>query len=445
MKVLLSILLFLIVRVNSYSNPLKKFEIRYSNLTSSPTKILPPFDSIINLEMLEQLDELYKHENVFKIIQINNELLALPNGFLDVFKWEKNRWKNLYKGKYGGHNFGSHKFIYDDELYSFGGYGYWQYNNVLIKFNRTAGGWDFVTKLNSKDALIGPFCSLDGDKLIVIGGVIESKNGLLPNKYEYTIDIESKSCTSANAKYLAIFETIDDHKTSILTFTNTLVQYCQERNNYYMLMYNTNDKQYYTSELKTPLPTASPLIYNDYKSLVFFDSDSTTHLLTESDLINKALAVGKLNKESNTANVGLGLFLLISFLLSIAGYFYARKKANRKLEENTLLAKLSKNKEQQENENSILKYLEALTKIENTTITSSQLDILLEINQLDIDSQRARRSQLIKSINKLTLEKVGYHFIHRIRDEKDKRYINYQIGNPTKQALQENPYINITN
>ncbi len=438
MKVALSFFLFLIVTVNSYTKSFKNFEIQYSNRNSLPTKILPPFNSILTMEMLKRLDELDKYENEFKIVQHNNELLALPNGFLDVLVWEDNHWGNLYKGKYGGHNFGSYKFFYKNELYSFGGYGYWQYNNLLIKFNRALGGWDFVTKLNSKDALVGPFCNLNGDKFIVTGGVIESNNGLIPNEYEYTIDVANKSCTRTNAKYLSEFEAIHNQENSNLTFTNTLVQYCKERNNYYMLIYNKKDKQYYTSDLKTPLPTASLLQYNNDERLIFYDSDSTTNILTEKDLIKSASPVGVLNKEIDTKESKGGIVVIFIFiiLLGAAGFMYLKNTPKRKANvqnkddftaETTEDDRKSNNNEGKE---SILNYLDALTVVENTVITPSRLDALLEIDQLDIDSQRARRSQLIKIINEHTTENIGFDFIHRIRDEKDKRYVNYQIGKP---------------
>ena len=76
----------------------------------------------------------------------------------------------------------------------------------------------------------------------------------------------------------------------------------------------------------------------------------------------------------------------------------------------------------------ITRHFETLTAVENSVITPAKLDELFEIDKLDMDSQRARRSQLIKSINLHAVKNLGYNYIHRVKDENDKRYVNYWIG-----------------
>ena len=99
--------------------------------------------------MLKGLDQISsKPDGVFTIFIDKNQIIANRNGYLNVYKWEKEKWIDLYKGNFGGHNFGRFCFLYKEELYAYGGYGYWHFNSSLIKFNESAGGWDFITSVH---------------------------------------------------------------------------------------------------------------------------------------------------------------------------------------------------------------------------------------------------------------------------------------------------------
>ena len=62
------------------------------------------------------------------------------------------------------------------------------------------------------------------------------------------------------------------------------------------------------------------------------------------------------------------------------------------------------------------------------TLSSDQLDDILGINsQLNYDSSRAKRSKIIRDLNKESKELYGKELISRVRNEEDSRFINYEI------------------
>ena len=60
---------------------------------------------------------------------------------------------------------------------------------------------------------------------------------------------------------------------------------------------------------------------------------------------------------------------------------------------------------------------------ENQYLTKSELDLILNIEHLDYEKQKVRRSEMIRNINK-----YRSNLISRVRDPKDKRSFLYKIN-----------------
>ena len=61
-------------------------------------------------------------------------------------------------------------------------------------------------------------------------------------------------------------------------------------------------------------------------------------------------------------------------------------------------------------------------------LNTEEFDILLGIDQItNFDSQRIKRSRLIKALNKNYQEKNGFPLITRIKNPEDKRFVFYKI------------------
>ena len=88
--------------------------------------------------------DLINYDVRMDIFDIKSELFLIPDGRFDVFEWKNERWHNRYASIYYGYNFHSRKFVYNDDLYSFGGYGYWRTHGDLIKFMWNQNTWSFI-------------------------------------------------------------------------------------------------------------------------------------------------------------------------------------------------------------------------------------------------------------------------------------------------------------
>jgi hypothetical protein len=162
MKHLLSFYFLFILGTTIHAE--EQVKIIYRNYKVDSIILQPPFNKYLTKDMLKGLDRISsKPDGVFTIFINKNQIIANRNGYLNVYKWEKEKWIDLYKGKFGGHNFGRFCFLYKEELYAYGGYGYWHFNSSLIKFNEAAGGWVFITSVHQFDRLVEPLFNIIDD------------------------------------------------------------------------------------------------------------------------------------------------------------------------------------------------------------------------------------------------------------------------------------------
>lgn len=78
------------------------------------------------------------------ILEIENKKYLLPDGHFNVYEWQGDTWNNIYTGPFFGYNFYSKKFVHDQKIYSFGGYGYWRNHGQVIQFIPERGEWELV-------------------------------------------------------------------------------------------------------------------------------------------------------------------------------------------------------------------------------------------------------------------------------------------------------------
>jgi hypothetical protein len=82
----------------------------------------------------------------FGVVKTSSGLFVLPQGTGRVYRYqtESLRWKRVDSTYFAGYNFGSVQFSFGKDMYSFGGYGFWQVNGMLRQFNPIAGEWNVI-------------------------------------------------------------------------------------------------------------------------------------------------------------------------------------------------------------------------------------------------------------------------------------------------------------
>jgi len=131
-------------------------------------------------DMLFKLPVIDKHRSTrigyYFITNIQEKIYALHSGSFNVMLWNGSDWINLYKASYHGYNFEAFFFVYEDNLYSLGTYGYWLTHSNVLKFNFDAEVWDMVITRNSPENYGSYFVGQIGDTLISIFGFKVNSN-----------------------------------------------------------------------------------------------------------------------------------------------------------------------------------------------------------------------------------------------------------------------------
>ena len=129
-----------------------------------------PFKNNSFKKELEKIDEL-NHKNFFTIIS-SNKLYLVSNGAGPVFLKESNNFKRIDNSSLHKNQFGGARFIFNNKIHIYGGYGFWSFKNFISFFDENIKQWDLVYN-DSKFIPPGrwkPIYNLINDKLFVLGG-----------------------------------------------------------------------------------------------------------------------------------------------------------------------------------------------------------------------------------------------------------------------------------
>ena len=129
-----------------------------------------PFKNNSFKKELGKIDEL-NHENFFTIIS-SNKLYLVSNGAGPVFLKDGNNFKRIDNSSLHKNQFGGARFIFNNKIHIYGGYGFWSFKNFISFFDENIKQWDLVYN-DSKFIPPGrwkPIYNLINDKLFVLGG-----------------------------------------------------------------------------------------------------------------------------------------------------------------------------------------------------------------------------------------------------------------------------------
>ena len=133
-----------------------------------------PFKNNSFKKELGKIDEL-NHENFFTIIS-SNKLYLVSNGAGPVFLKDGNSFKRIDNSSPHKNQFGGARFVFNNKIHIYGGYGLWSFKNFITFFDENINQWDLVYN-DSKYIPPGrwkPIHNLINDKLYVLGGRIGS-------------------------------------------------------------------------------------------------------------------------------------------------------------------------------------------------------------------------------------------------------------------------------
>ena len=439
-----------------------------------------------------KIDRLYQHlENThFKGIlnskEPNSKFFAFNSGmncFSDVqhYLWYKNKLVIQIDGSgklfevqpklpvsridrtcYEGYSYGAFNFVYNDTIFSLGGYGFWQFNGTLRYYDDKTGEWN-ICKTNKtvpvKQFISGNTYFDEADKKIYVIYTnlkplyIEDSLKYDKTVYVQCLDLVSKKWFDA-PKILNIKE-FDNNAWLVPPYFHTnqglLIKY---ENEIVVLDFKHN-------EIKKIEPITKDIVLNQLyvgKELLLFAKDSTLIfyntntdsikriVLKQTELISTGIPIYQEKKiETSTQNKPILLFFLIIVGLIGFGFLIYRNKLLKQQisilsNEPELTSRLKSNQESiiqhtnsfkenlSETEKSLLLLLEKNT-LTNTMTSVSQMNDALGLQKKLLKIQNNIRAANILLINKKFMVYSGCNdeLIIKERTEFDKRFFEYAI------------------
>ena len=119
---------------------------------------------------INQIDAL-NHANFFTIVN-SNKLYIVSNGVGPVFIYRNNTFERIDNSSLHKNQFGGARFIYNNKIHIYGGYGFWSFKSFITFFDENISQWDLLYN-DSKytpDGRWKPIYNVINDKLYVLGG-----------------------------------------------------------------------------------------------------------------------------------------------------------------------------------------------------------------------------------------------------------------------------------
>jgi hypothetical protein len=381
-----------------------------------------------------------------------------------LFDLKNQSFKRLDQTYYRGNNCRSYRFLANNTIYSLGGYGFWQTNNLLTYFDKRSDEWEAVNSLGTppKGIFRGYSAYLPERKEIISfsnfshhisenGGKLDMDNHIYrfsfaQNKWEMIGDISLEPIKSIltnleliqrddvyySGQYFLIQSYHETVGVRVFYFINprTLAvskfeDKAQEFSTFAIVGDRRDNNQIYRS---------GPYIFN-FLTQAKMGSGKRFFKVNMDELAKRAVFIGYLtDKPWYFSNWFLG-FLLLTIFAGIFKLWYNRRlflpKSKKTIKETAfspeILDDISKNV-----------IHELLNHVDQEGIDVITITDLLGLSELAPDAQRYKRSALINELNgKLALLTHCNQTILRIDSSLDRRQKRYVLDPSTIKVLQK--------
>jgi len=339
-------------------------------------------------------------------VTIKKDTFVVPNGYHYVFKIGKGKIQRLDQSTFHGGNFYRFLFAWKNQIYALGGYGFFNTNNNLEYFNFQLKGWNVFPTYGQKPKHILGVTYKNGNQIISFnnfrsGNQVE--NDVLDSSL-YKLNLSSrvwkKYFLNSNACFKGQVFYAKDYVISIGEINSLVVRkdglkyvlvktelfgLTSRKNEIVEIIGNEVVLQNYDNHKKEPL-------------LVRINLDEIWDKNLKMNLIESK----QINKENSSVFI-ITISVLILLVSVVIFYFYKKSKST------------GVSKEYNELEQKLISM--------NRVLNTEELDELLGIEHMDVDSKKFKRNRMINEMNQRHPD-----FIIRIKDDTDKRRYLYQVN-----------------
>lgn len=434
------------------------------NLQNSPSEGVVIIPNKFDLKLVPlSVESTCNPNNAHHYLWFKNKLIIQIDGSGKLFEINPNKPPTrIDKTCYEGYNFKAFNFVYQDTIFSLGGYGFWVDNGLLRCYDDKNGVW-YITK--TKKTL--PF---NTNTVKFYHDVADKKiYTIYQNPH---IMVGDKSQQDELTFYVQCLDLVT--KTwwnDPMLFNNSLVSRLKNLDEFNRAGFNTNKGllidlegeftlfDFKNNKLKDIRQDKKTHLFNStYKTFnkLYYSKDSSIHILnsitgeidsipfSNADILNSTtpiyLPIPKKATTDNKLQQLLPVITLAIFLLFCGFFIYQFRKKNEKIKmltqklESNNHSKISIQNQQSfkanltEAENKLLSLL-----INNTTqvmMTSViQMNQVMELEKKPIKIQNNLRAAMVQMINKKFMVYSGTQdeLLEKRRTEFDKRFFEYTI------------------
>lgn len=353
----------------------------------------------------------------------SKKILTIP-GTGQVYSLDINNdsFIRLDKTFYRGYNFKAIQFIHNDTLFSLGGTGFWQYNNILSYYDPNFSEWEAIDThgerpqgiyLNSSGASLGKVFAIDKLR------ELDSKD-IKKKSQIFELDIKSKTWQHLGELNIPMLTEYEINGTDFQWSSNH-VFFLHSKEPVFADVLNNKVYQYNAS--RNGILSSKGKIFISKGWVYTYSNDpkyNTLDSITYAELIRNSKYLGQLyfsSKNADRINSTYIVFLLIILFIGFL-FVYLKNKKSKKVE-----IEISELPMYLDN------FLEEF-KINGPEhlISTDEISKIIECESMAFDTQRQYRSKFIHSVNTFAENKYGItDAIFRINDTSDKRFIKYGL------------------
>ena len=418
----------------------------------------------ININLSKQNQQIPVHNNIIdgnaqELIKQGDDIYVFieQTGFvykLASFDSGNCVYKRMDKTVNLNYNIDCKNFIYNNNLYSYGGYGFWKTNGNLRKFNQEDREWDIIPLNKEIIATAYLWISPEEGRMylpfqrVVNAGIIgpEHIKGV-PDYTSYYLDIKKQQWVKLGELEKDIIKIVENDFESgkFLSYKNGYLHHVNEETYLFDIIHNKVYKSK-NANLNQFLirrsATEDMFIYEDK----IYSFNSTTQafvtfpiILTDFELLRSSIW----GSESQLFNI-IAVIVIIGVILFFSFWIFNRT-VNRKLEFAQL--KILKNKTVNQaftgTEVALLNLL-LNANAQKEVVEIHQINHVLGLKDKNIGLQKKVRSDVMKAINEKYefITQANLPVIGSTRKEEDKRFFEYFITpsevNTIKRILENN-------
>lgn len=388
------------------------------------------------------------------LFNINGNLIIYLSGTGLVYKASLSenadsvRFYRLDKTRHADYNINCFPFVYDNNIYNIGGYGFWHWNGNLRKFNEKLAEWNIVP-LNielplSIESPGFPFWISQKENVLFSFGYVRGNEAIKSNESRvlYSVDtimkldLKSMDWTVVGKQNEKINQSLQlagvlaNLDSGILINNLGKIQYLNLLRN---RIFNVNNRE-----------TIQILSANMSEKITWFKNDKFYYFdpkMGKIDSISKsAFDFVSTNERVFSSNKYLSLFIRIIISLLTAGLFFylwivkGGKKLlyfTKKNKLNGLVSPFAGKEVFDEVEKALIRLLIENRSTKNCRTATDDVNRVLGVGSKSTDMQKRKRSDVIRSINakyRILMPETNIQLVDRVKNDGDGRLYEYFVA-----------------